>query len=387
MAAATTTDLIPSTQSDDEEEEVLKFLSIARNIWLYVSPIILICGTIGNVFCFITLVKLVRQKKTFALYFMVLAVSDIVYLNTGLMRQWVRVLTGTDIRETNLAVCKIHTFVVHWTSHLSSWLLVAATVQRLCSVVLPLKARDIFTSTNIWISMLVIGACLAAVDATMFWTEGDVFDEETNITYKCTYLDKHEFYVNNVFPWMDLMLLVVIPFLIMLISNIFIIRTVCKTTRIRRTMSQNNGRGGRRTTNSMTAMMLTTSFAFLFLMFPLAISLTFINDIVPEGQEEPLTEAKIDVAWAVVSVLAYTNNAINFLLYCISGELFRRTLLSYCCKKYRDPIRRASTIVYSIDTKCGVQTEEVVGDTNSASQPADTDIASHISTETTITRL
>ena len=318
---------------------------------------------------------------------MVLAVSDIVYLNTGLMRQWVRVLTGTDIRETNLAVCKIHTFVVHWTSHLSSWLLVAATVQRLCSVVLPLKARDIFTSTNIWISMLVIGACLAAVDATMFWTEGDVFDEETNITYKCTYLDKHEFYVNNVFPWMDLMLLVVIPFLIMLISNIVIIRTVCKTTRIRRTMSQNHGRGGRRTTNSMTAMMLTTSFAFLFLMFPLAISLTFINDIVPEGQEEPLTEARIDVAWAVVSVLAYINNAINFLLYCISGELFRRTLLSYCCKKYRDPIRRASTIVYSIDTKCGVQTEEVVADTNSASQPADIDKASHISTETIITRL
>ena len=68
MAAATTTDLIPSAQSDDEEEEeVLKFLSIARNIWLYVSPIILICGTIGNVFCFITLVKLVRQKKTFRL--------------------------------------------------------------------------------------------------------------------------------------------------------------------------------------------------------------------------------------------------------------------------------------------------------------------------------
>ena len=355
--------------------EILRLQSIEQNLWTYISPIILFFGTIGNVLCCITLVRLVRQGKTFALYFSVLAVSDIIYLNTGLLRQWVKVLIDIDIRDLGIAVCKVHSFVVNWSSHLSSWLLVAATMQRLFSVILPLKARDIFTPANIWISILAISVCLAGVDAVLFWTEGEAFEAETNTTYKCSYVDEHKFFASSVWPWIDLMLLVVIPFIIMFISNIVIIRTVCKTVQLRRTMSQNHGRGGVHTNSNITAMMLTTSFTFLLLMSPMAISLTFINNYVPDFADDLLKEAQTDLAWAIVSLLAYTNNAINFLLYCISGALFRRALLSFCCYKYREPLQRRST-VYTVDTtRCGTLDGDLETNNGTAAQQlTDTDL-------------
>ena len=47
------------------------------------------------------------------------------------------------------------------------------------------------------------------------------------------------------------------------------------------------------------------------------------------------TMAEMSVAWAVVNLFQYTNNSINFLLYCLSGSRFREELRAMFRRKFR----------------------------------------------------
>lgn len=53
--------------------------------------------------------------------------------------------------------------------------------------------------------------------------------------------------------------------------------------------------------------------------------------------------ARIDMVWAIVSLLMYMNSAGNFFLYCLSGPMFRNQLKGMFCEKSRT----ASTISFT----------------------------------------
>ncbi|XP_076449342.1 uncharacterized protein LOC143285800 isoform X2 [Babylonia areolata] len=83
--------------------------------------------------------------------------------------------------------------------------------------------------------------------------------------------------------------------------------------------------------SSMTWMLVTVSTVFCLTTFPLSLY-TLINWIlVDNGYNHPHTQ----VTWALLNILMYTNNAINFLLYSLSGSRFRqemRTMWRSCCR-------------------------------------------------------
>ena len=75
---------------------------------------------------------------------------------------------------------------------------------------------------------------------------------------------------------------------------------------------------------TMTAILLAVSFTFFLLTAPITIYLilqrTWINSA------DPVVDAQASLGWAIVNILSYSNNAINFLLYCVTGSKFRSQL-------------------------------------------------------------
>ena len=83
---------------------------------------------------------------------------------------------------------------------------------------------------------------------------------------------------------------------------------------------------------NITVMLLAVSFTFLLLTSPVVIVLLYKRYFwLPSSNVE---KARAQLVHAFVDNLMYTNHAINFLLYCLSGRRFRRELaklLARCC--------------------------------------------------------
>jgi hypothetical protein len=97
----------------------------------------------------------------------------------------------------------------------------------------------------------------------------------------------------------------------------------------------------------MTGILITVSFVFFLTTAPINIFLATENRW-NSAAVTPGDVAKIEIVWAGVNMAAYTNNALNFILYCLSGPRFRSEFLRMmhidrCLRKVR-PIETSTTI-------------------------------------------
>uniref|UniRef100_A0A1I8IR39 Endo/exonuclease/phosphatase domain-containing protein n=1 Tax=Macrostomum lignano TaxID=282301 RepID=A0A1I8IR39_9PLAT len=149
----------------------------------------------------------------------------------------------------------------------------------------------------------------------------------------CRNLDQHEFFVETVFPMLDLTLTAFVPFLVIATCNI---KIVCKLRDVRKNSglsASQSAFGGYRTT----VMLLLTTFVFIALTAPVKIYLTVIGGSQPSGldaKSDPNRFYSHRVVWSIMIALQFANHCCNFLLYCASNPKFRSEavgLFSTCC--------------------------------------------------------
>ena len=80
----------------------------------------------------------------------------------------------------------------------------------------------------------------------------------------------------------------------------------------------------------MTAMLCTLNTVFFITTLP--ISIYNIGYTYWYSTTDPHVIAKLELWWSVVNMLMYTNNALNFLLYSLSGSRFRKELKRVLCR-------------------------------------------------------
>ncbi|KAH3697945.1 hypothetical protein DPMN_085457 [Dreissena polymorpha] len=109
-------------------------------LWRVIPPIIMTVGTIGNTMT--VLVLLHQQKMTStALFLFALAISDTLTLFSGLLTGWVMFTWDLDIRLLSNPGCKTLVYMTYCSIHLSTWLIVAVTLERTACVLFPHKVR------------------------------------------------------------------------------------------------------------------------------------------------------------------------------------------------------------------------------------------------------
>ena len=311
----------------------------SQMIWKVVPPILMVLGSIGNILSIVVLTrKSIRNSITPLLTF--LAFSDILVLYTGLLRQWIYYTFDYDIRQFSAIACKIHLWLIYTCLDLSAWIIMALTVDRVIATWWPFRARRLCTRTcaikvvaTIVFFLLIVNShfLYGMANKTHRDNNGTVVDEE-----KCVpvYEDYLEFLV-NVWGIFDLLILCLIPFSVILVGNICIVVKLMKSQRRLTTITGTNirRRSSSAAASSLTVMMLVLSTVFLITMLPISVYVT--GEHYWGQTEEPQSLASLKLWWAIVNMLMYTNNCVNFLLYCLSGSRFRKEARQLFCVCHR----------------------------------------------------
>ena len=313
-------------------------------IWKIVPPILLILGTVGNFLSILVLTRRSIRSSTTAIYLIGLACSDLLVLYSGLFRQWLIYLFNTDVRETSPFGCKLNIWLVYTSLDFSAWILMAVTLERVISAWLPHNARTMCTKKSALAFIISIGVFLLALNSHLLYGMDFVeqYDEDTGAVTiaKCKEVDRnYRQFFNHTWPWIDFSAFCLIPFSVIVVGNAMILFKVVKSQRKTHgqiapslhTRSNNRQQPSHHAKqSSMTAMLFTLNIVFLFSTSPVSI----YNIGYPHWQSDASNHklAELDLWWAIVNMFMYTNNSLNFLLYCLSGTKFRQEVRRIFCK-------------------------------------------------------
>ncbi len=360
-------------------------LEIEDALWRYISPFIILIGIVGNVLSFLVMSRKKLHGSVTSLYLRVLAVVDSMVLTTGLVRQWIRVL-AVDIRDTSAFICKTDIFVLYWSLGSSAWILSLIAMERCVGVISPHIYKRFVTKQSAVIILITILVTLSFVytpilvlfdlipqgndaqklaDMTLLnqgntthlpgidiqtnntntTTNNDIIEitkllEDNNtITNAIKLCQSHNMaFIYHILPHVHLFAAVLLPFLIIISCNITII------SRLAFSKFKGINSKVRARSSNMTFILILVSVYFLIMTSP-----SNIYEMVYHQWDKKIEEwsdefhARIDMVWAIVSLLMYMNSAGNFFLYCLSGPMFRNQLKGMFCEKSRT----ASTISFT----------------------------------------
>ncbi|RTG88882.1 cholecystokinin A receptor [Schistosoma bovis] len=404
---------------------------LIKNICIPFYLLILIFGLFGNGLTVVILQSKRLQQSSTLIYLTVLAIVDIFYLLTGLLFTIINYtfLFPSDIRHYSLISCILTPYLSYTLAYLSVWLLVSVTIDRAIWVVQPFSAKRVCTTRNAWLTIFSITIILFIFDSHFFWTMNyniDSINSTINTTYyKCT----PSYFTQTIFPYIDLLLVCVIPCLFMLIANGLIgiqlkrmsdfnkkrqknrlflnhasiqqqqqqqptqgslkcaynltagkltndsrlnddlstnisgtqyPRKRCKSNALKHCVKNSiKGRSNMNRSSALTAMLLAINMFFMISVCPLLVYdvIYFAFNLNTWIEKDELIRGVLVFGIErFVYVLWYTNFAVHFLLYCLSGPQFRaqaKHWLQSCCHFMNLPclINDKSTIKLQDTTK------------------------------------
>ena len=131
----------------------------AMFLFKYVAPVLIIVGTVGNLIAVITLQSRLFKFSSTSFLLSMLALCDVLVLNTDLMRWWLICAFHIDMKTLSRYGCKMHYVFAYFSRQMASCALVLLTNERTISVQFPLRCRDICSKERIipaWIAIAVI---------------------------------------------------------------------------------------------------------------------------------------------------------------------------------------------------------------------------------------
>ncbi|KAH3815609.1 hypothetical protein DPMN_144137 [Dreissena polymorpha] len=219
-------------------------------LWRVIPPILISIGTIGNG---MTIFVLLRQKKmtSTAVILFALALSDTLMLFSALLPKWMLYTWGVDIRMLSNPECKAIVYLTYCSTHLSSWLIVAFTLERTACVLFPHKVRLGCSPRNA--GFIIVTIVLAVVGINIILRV--IVERNRYKGSKCSAPTKEYndlFYY--VYGWVDFTLTFEAPFPLLLICNDIIVVQLARSRSRRKRM---NISGQARDTRPLSILMIT----------------------------------------------------------------------------------------------------------------------------------
>ena len=157
--------------------------------------------------------------------------------------------------------------------------------------------------------------------------------------------------IGRFYYWFSLVISFILPFILLLIMNSFIIHTIRQRSKFIGNSSRKKGQGhsegqmGKIKNSEMQifVILLLVTFGFLILTTPAYVFFFYINIV--DFTATPKTYAGYLLFHSAAQKLHYTNFGINFYLYVISGSKFRADLLALFLKKKESQNSENSTSV------------------------------------------
>lgn len=205
-------------------------------------PFLLFFGIFGNLITFFTMVRIYKYRKNyqkFCFSLATLAISDLVILTIGCLREYIEAVIDYNFRSSSLAACKLIMFFCYVFSFFSVYLHTFIAIERWLAVSDPLKAKSKLTfSINRLIIIMIFLLCITINSPLLYFTRLEkliVYHEENESAVKSEF--DCSIGSEAVLLSIDSIFYCLIPFLV---TIIFSSMTVIQLINSRRKMKQSN---------------------------------------------------------------------------------------------------------------------------------------------------
>ena len=288
-------------------------LYLVWNSWHTVHVIVLVIAVIGNSLAFGVCMRRVNRKKSFMLYLAALAFFDT--LNSIQFLVPLLNYVPSFSWGSPEVYCKLTGFIFDSAKYISSWLVVAISLERTISTKIPHHVAR-FSSPMFGIktiSIIVAVSFIFNIHLLFGWTG------ETNgsVIWCYTVPGPYSLLWRYLHPFIDALFYSMAPGTMLILCNTVMIKAVFASAKIRGPVS---GPAARRNRDLLIVAVLVSMF-FIMLTSPFPLFLIISG----KSNFRDRTEVEIQI-YNITRLMGYINNAINFFLYVISGSRFRNQL-------------------------------------------------------------
>ncbi|CAF1047265.1 unnamed protein product [Rotaria sp. Silwood1] len=317
---------------------ILNLNLISAHINRYLSIIILLFGTVGNIFNCLVLSQKSLRKNPCSWLFLVSSIISLITLISGVA---VRLMAGwsADLTDTVPWLCKFRIFVLFVSRTIASWLIMLATLDRWLASCIDANRRYMSTLKNAQRGTLLIVFLSSLVYAQIFYCyEANL----SNAPLKCY---GKTIWCRLLIDFTFTVVSILIPSLLMFIFGLMTILNIRHSAQRRiQPMSISlmvqemtiNGQQQRwkKTDKHLLYMLLIQVILLTLFSLPQAIQNIYANSTRNESRT-PLQSAINNFVFNLFLLLTYVTNGMPFYIYTLAGgTIFRKTLL--------DVLRRAT---------------------------------------------
>lgn len=212
-------------------------LSGVELIQLYYTPVLVYLGCLGNGISMYVFFGTKLRKLSSSYYLATLAVSDNLFL-VSMFVVWLR-MVGLDLYNLH-GVCHIINYITGVCSFLSVWLVLAFTVERFVAVRYPLLRQSVCTVARAKLAITILVVFSLVVYSPQLFASTIT---SINGNDSCNVHPDWRQTV-NVFNYVDTVLTLLIPVVVITVLNVCISRTVWKLASVRRRLTHRAPAGG-----------------------------------------------------------------------------------------------------------------------------------------------
>ncbi len=265
-----------------------------------------------------------------------LAITDTLRLWIELPRQWLKYLYGFDLRTMYIVTCKLQYYFETVMICTGAWILVIITLFRAVSIWKPHKAKLICTSRKaialVVSSFIIHIICLLYIPLKFYsWM---VVERRGVLVSTCRKNENLSYNEHNAMRWYIVIASSFLPFLCLILGNVYIIAKVTRAKFKRQQASTQISINRRpKRDHSMTVTLILISLLFLITTSPFMILKLFEFGGAFLGKRDRIFISKYRIWRSAALLFNYVNNVANIFCYWISGTLFRKELKALLCNK------------------------------------------------------
>lgn len=304
--------------------------SWAKRIWSTVPVALLVIGTLGNLLNIVILSRREMRKSSTSVYLLCLAVSDLTFLWLGMAPRMLLYGYNVDLKVKSVFLCKLVSWLQSSAAGFSMWTVVLLTLERVFLTKFPITAkRRITRKKTIAVVTIVLLINLSLTSHVLFaFGLVSVPQENSSVTHTvtvCTVASSSlvPFY-KSIWPLLLLVVQNSVSFMLIFLGNITIaITIIAQRQKLRKinTLTYDALQFAPSRVKSATKMLFLVS----TMLFISTVPFTTGNVILTQqNARNAQDEAQKQFIYSILRCILYCNFTFNFVLYFVSGTLFKQ---------------------------------------------------------------
>lgn len=329
-ATATTSDFNSSNMTEEKYDPLPNIrmptdeVTFARVFELYIVPVLVIVGTIGNILILLTVRQRNMSNWSICYYLAAYAVVNIIILVPMSGWEWLCSVTGMKyVTMVSDWTCKLWQFVMGVTIYSGIWFMFAMVVDQYIVIWLPHKAQSMCTIFMAKFATVIIIIGLIVVSIHAIWTY-ELFPNG------CFVSTAPNDILTSVWPWVSLSCYCIIPLILIIIFIVVVIYGSFKKNTWKKSSSNYQ------VPIDITFMTVALSIFFVLFVTPATV-LNIIQRNLPNAWlHDPEVYKVIEVALVIGDLLTFLNPTFAFFICLSFSSTFRSELQerirSLCCE-------------------------------------------------------